>query len=84
MPEQVCLGRLRQFLDQLDGLGFAYSIFLSKVAWLQHEELNPDTPVSSTGLFLMLLSKTPSVHPSSFCKLSTSNSDVQPYFGRTV
>lgn len=32
MPEQVCLARIREFLDQLDGLGFAYSIFLSKVA----------------------------------------------------
>lgn len=32
MPEQACLQRVREFLDQLDGLGFAYSIFLSKVA----------------------------------------------------
>lgn len=32
MPEQVCFARVREFLDQLDGLGFAYSIFLSKVA----------------------------------------------------
>lgn len=32
MPEQACLAKTREFLDQLDGLGFAYSIFLSKVA----------------------------------------------------
>lgn len=32
MPEQTCLARTREFLDQLDGLGFAYSIFLQKVA----------------------------------------------------
>merc|ERR1719247_2701417 len=32
MPETVMLTRIREFLDQLDGLGFAYSIFLSKVA----------------------------------------------------
>jgi len=32
MPEQACLSRVREYLDQLDGLGFAYSIFLSKVA----------------------------------------------------
>jgi pimeloyl-ACP methyl ester carboxylesterase len=32
MPEQVCLTKVRSFLDHLDGLGFAYSIFLSKVA----------------------------------------------------
>jgi pimeloyl-ACP methyl ester carboxylesterase len=32
MPEQMCLNRVREFLDQLDGLGFAYSIFLQKVA----------------------------------------------------
>jgi pimeloyl-ACP methyl ester carboxylesterase len=32
MPEQVCCARLREYLDQLDGLGFAYNLFLSKVA----------------------------------------------------
>jgi pimeloyl-ACP methyl ester carboxylesterase len=31
MPEQACHARVREFLDQLDGLGFAYSIFLDKV-----------------------------------------------------
>jgi len=32
MPEQVCLGRVREFLDELDGLGYAYNIFRSKMA----------------------------------------------------
>lgn len=32
MPETIVCTRIREFLDQLDGLGFAYSIFLSKVA----------------------------------------------------
>jgi pimeloyl-ACP methyl ester carboxylesterase len=32
MPEAICFMRIREFLDTLDGLGFAYSIFLSKVA----------------------------------------------------
>lgn len=31
MPEHMCFHHLREFLDQLDGLGFAYSIFRSKV-----------------------------------------------------
>jgi pimeloyl-ACP methyl ester carboxylesterase len=32
MPEQECTARLREFLDNMDGLGFAYGIFRQKVA----------------------------------------------------